>query len=51
LSEIRQHFSKTNNGRQWALVDDYVDYKYSSAKFYEMGQDDFGFLTHYQARI
>jgi hypothetical protein len=36
---------------QWALADDYVDYQYSSAKFYEMGQDDFGFLTHYQTRI
>ncbi|MBX3241602.1 MAG: transposase [Chitinophagaceae bacterium] len=25
------------------------DYKYSSAKFYETGIDDFGFLTHYRS--
>jgi len=24
------------------------DYKYSSAKFYEKGLDDFGFITHYR---
>jgi len=24
------------------------DYKYSSAKFYETGVDDFGLLTHYK---
>ncbi len=25
------------------------DYKYSSAKFYETGKDEFGFLTHWMA--
>lgn len=25
------------------------DYKYSSAKFYETGIDDFGFITHYKS--
>ena len=25
------------------------DYQYSSAKFYETGNDDWGFITHYKA--
>ena len=32
---------------QWQLVDDAVDYSYSSAKFYEEGIDEFGILTSY----
>jgi hypothetical protein len=31
----------------WNLVQYPEDYKYSSAKFYETGIDDFGFLSHY----
>lgn len=31
---------------RWQLCDDPVKYYYSSAKFYESGIDDFGFLTH-----
>ena len=27
------------------------DYKYSSAKFYESGMDEFGFLTHWMGWI
>ncbi len=32
---------------RWNLSDRPEDYKWSSAKFYETGQDDFGFITHY----
>ena len=32
----------------WNLVQHPEDYKYSSAKFYETGIDDFGLLTHYK---
>ncbi len=32
---------------KWKLVSYPEDYKYSSAKFYETGVDDFGILTHY----
>ena len=32
---------------RWHLVDFAEDYKYSSAKFYLTGQDDFGILTCY----
>ena len=32
----------------WNLVVYPEDYKYSSAKFYETGVDDFGLLTHYK---
>ena len=30
----------------WQLCTNPVDYYYSSAKYYETGIDDFGFLTH-----
>jgi len=30
----------------WQLADNPVDYFYSSAKYYETGMDDFGFLNH-----
>ena len=29
------------------LVTNPEEYKYSSAKFYELGIDEFGFITHY----
>jgi hypothetical protein len=32
---------------KWQLVKYPEDYKYSSAKFYETGVDDFGLLTHH----
>jgi len=32
---------------QWNLVDNPEDYKYSSAKYYEEGIDEFGILTNY----
>ena len=31
---------------KWLLADCPADYYYSSAKFYEEGVDDFGFVTH-----
>ncbi len=36
---------------KWMLADSPIDYKYSSAKFYETGIDEFGFLTHIGNRI
>ncbi|HVD97654.1 MAG TPA: hypothetical protein VNB90_05565 [Cytophagaceae bacterium] len=36
---------------RWNLCDSPYDYKYSSARFYETGIDDFGFLTHIGERI
>jgi len=35
----------TNNRRN--LADSMEEYKYSSARFYETGVDEWGFLTHY----
>lgn len=32
----------------WNLVQHPENYKYSSAKFYETGVDDFGLLTHFK---
>ena len=32
---------------KWKLVVDPVDYKYSSATYYEIQLDEFEFLTHY----
>jgi len=31
----------------WNLSEEILDYKYSSARFYYKGIDDWGFLTHY----
>lgn len=36
---------------KWQLVDRPEDYQWSSARFYETGIDDFGFLTHYRERF
>ena len=36
---------------RWNLAENPEDYLWSSAKFYETGQDDFGFLTHYMERF
>lgn len=36
---------------RWNLADRPENYKWSSAKFYETGQDDFGFLTHFKERF
>jgi REP element-mobilizing transposase RayT len=37
------HFNPVS--RKWQLAKDDISYKYSSAKFYETGIDDFGFLN------
>jgi putative transposase len=37
------HFNPVSG--KWQLAKDDISYKYSSAKFYETGIDDFGFLT------
>src|SRR5690606_15972779 len=31
---------------KWMLANSPIDYPFSSAVFYELGKDDFGFLTH-----
>jgi hypothetical protein len=36
---------------RWNLVKSPEDYYWSSARFYEEGKDDFGFLKHYMERI
>ena len=35
----------------WSLVSSPEDYKWSSAGFYQTGQDDFNLLTHYMNRF
>ena len=35
---------------KWQLVTFPEDYKYSSAKFYETGVDEFGILTHFDGQ-
>ena len=32
---------------KWEIVDDPIKYKYSSASFYELGEDEFRILTNY----
>jgi len=34
---------------KWSLVEDYCDYPFSSASFYEENDSQFDFLTHYMA--
>ena len=36
---------------RWSLVQYPEDYIWSSARYYETGEDAFGFLTHYQERF
>jgi putative transposase len=36
---------------KWMLVNSPIEYKYSSARFYETGIDEFGFLTHIGDRL
>jgi len=33
------------------LCEDTIDYKYSSARFYELNEDDWGFITHYAEHL
>ncbi|PZX59278.1 hypothetical protein LV84_01308 [Algoriphagus ratkowskyi] len=36
---------------RWGIVDRPESYRWSSARFYEVGVDNFGFLTHYMDRF
>jgi putative transposase len=36
---------------RWSLVSTPEEYKWSSARFYETGEDEFRFLTHYNERF
>ncbi len=38
------HFNPVSG--KWNLAKDYLEYNYSSARFYETGVDDFGFLSN-----
>lgn len=54
LSKLEQkidyiHFNPLQE--RWNLVTSPEDYHWSSAKFYETGVDEFGFLTHYRDRF
>lgn len=35
----------------WNLADRPENYRWSSAKFYETGEDEFGILTHYREQF
>ena len=35
----------------WQLCDDPISHRFSSAKFYETGEDGFGLLTHYMDHL
>ena len=39
------HFNPVSGKRN--LAQDYLDYSYSSARFFETGLDEFGFLNNY----
>ena len=49
LQKLNFHMNPLN--ARWNLADRPENYKWSSAKFYEGGLDDFGFLTHFMDRI
>ena len=47
---FRQKFEYLHNNPcqpHWQLVSRPENYRYSSARFYESGEDEFGFLTHH----
>jgi len=52
LEKIETAFQKLNYmhmnpvSKKWNLCEHYLQYKYSSARFYESGIDEFGFLHH-----
>ncbi len=45
------YIHKNPLAEHWNLVKDPCDYKYSSAKYYELGQKDFGFLKDLMAEF
>ncbi len=53
-AKMRQKIEYIHNNplqERWNLASRPEDYPYSSARFYETGEDEFGFLTHYQNRF
>ncbi len=36
---------------KWELANSYLEYFYSSVRFYEQNKDEFGFLTHYMEEL
>ena len=52
--KVRQKITYLHNNplhERWQLANRPEDYHWSSARFYETGQNDFGFLTHYRSRF
>ncbi len=46
LKQKLDYIHNNLNAEHWKLCKEPADYYYSSAKFYETGIDDFGFLKH-----
>jgi putative transposase len=40
-----------NNPVKAGLCDERIDYKYSSARYYELNQDEWKFITHYEEHL
>lgn len=40
-----------NNPVKAGLCDESIDYKYSSARYYELNQDEWKFITHYEEHL
>jgi putative transposase len=54
IHKVEQKINYIHNNplqERWNLADNPENYKWSSARFYELGIDDFGFLTHYKERF
>ena len=53
-SVVEQKLNYIHNNplqEKWSLAKDPSEYYYSSASFYDKGEDPFGMLTHYLERI
>ena len=51
LEQKLDHIHNNPIVEKWSLAESPEQYYYSSAKFYETDQDDFGFLKHYKDRM
>jgi hypothetical protein len=40
-----------NNPMKAGLCENSIDYEYSSARYYELNEDNWGFITHYADHI
>ncbi|MEN9685998.1 MAG: hypothetical protein RLZZ28_1784 [Bacteroidota bacterium] len=47
LIQKLNYIHKNPVSKKWSLANDYIDYPFSSARFYETGVNDFSFLYHY----